>query len=686
MRKSFVVEEITIQQNARRNTMSVSDMEENIDLRDIVDTSASRPLTSSTGLTLASYADAKKIPVQFLTRVDLSDELYKGTAAVRMSYRGLDGVETAARFRLRLAEDDHEPRFTWKSGGTASMYGLSRLSASHSSSIVLAIGESDCQTFWYQAVEALGLPGAGLWNESRDAGFFRSYQTVFIVEDAKNGDELRRSLSDSAIRERVRIVTLDGFEDPSAMFLDDPDRFRERWERAVARSVPWPIPLPVIEAAHVPPSQAISISEAYPGNHVAVQLPVVRPSSEASSKILRPTLSEDALYGVAGDFVRVTEPHSEADSAVLLTNILVGMGNVIGSNAHAVAQQVPHPLNLFAVVVGDTGKGRKGSSMGPVKTVLEQVESEWADNRIKSGLSSGEGLIFQMRDPSEKLKDDGEPEDPGADDKRLFVVEEEFGLVLHVIARQGNTLSSLLRQGWDGKTLATMTKNPMQASDPHLSAIGHITREELHKRLDENDSWNGFTNRFLWVYSTRSKYLPDGGDAPDYRDVVSKLQCAATFAKSLKEPIVRDEEARKLWHEVYPGLSDGIPGMPGVVTSRATAQVLRLSSLFAVLDCSPIVRLPHLRAALAFWQYVQDSTVFIFGDMSGDSTVDRIHEELQRVGDRGTSRTEINNFLGGHTPKKKIETALKSLVGQGLATEEEKSTSGRSSKIYRPKP
>src|SRR5262249_43166412 len=43
----------------------------------------------------------------------------------------------------------------------------------------------------------------------------------------------------SKIRDRVKLVRLDAFKDPSALYLDNPDRFAERWKAALAAAVPW---------------------------------------------------------------------------------------------------------------------------------------------------------------------------------------------------------------------------------------------------------------------------------------------------------------------------------------------------------------------------------------------------------------------------------------------------------------
>jgi plasmid replication initiation protein len=90
-----------------------------------------------------------------------------------------------------------------------------------------------------------------------------------------------------------------------------------------------------------------------------------------------------------------------------------------------------------------------------------------------------------------------------------MVVEGEFAGPLRVMTREGNTLSVLIRQGWDGVKLATLTKNsPLKATDAQNSVIGHITKTEVLRLLSETDAHNDFANRYLWLLVRRSKALP----------------------------------------------------------------------------------------------------------------------------------------------------------------------------------
>jgi hypothetical protein len=390
-------------------------------------------------------------------------------------------------------------------------------------------------------------------------------------------------------------------------------------------------------------------------------------------------LKPEAFHGIAGELVRLIEPHSEADPAALLIQFLLCFGNVIGRSAHFLAEADNHFMNLFAVIVGQTSKGRKGTSLGQIQKNLSPIDPNWSKDRVMGGMSSGEGLIWAARDPIRELKPYGKkgakPQykeiiaDAGVSDKRLLVVEPEFARVLQVAERESNTLSAIMRQAWDSGTLRILTKKqPAVATGAHISIIGHITKAELQRLLTDIAIANGFANRVLWICARRSKLLPEGGvlHTVDFGPIQRQIKDAVAFARNVGE-LRRDNEARAIWHEVYPTLSEGKPGMFGSVTSRAEAQTMRLACLYALLDKSPVIGAEHLMAALAVWQYCEASARSIFGNALGDPTADEIVRALRSRAE-GMTRTEIRELFQRNKSSAEIGRALGVLLEYGLAT------------------
>lgn len=365
--------------------------------------------------------------------------------------------------------------------------------------------------------------------------------------------------------------------------------------------------------------------------------------------------TREALHGLAGDVVRLIEPASEADPASLLLQFLVAVGNLIGRRPHFDVEGTQHTTNLYVVIVGTTSKGRKGTSWGRVRQLLKEINPEWTDKRIQAGLVSGEGLIEAVADDDDKR------------DKRLLIMQDEFASVLKIMNREGNILSAVIRSAWDTGNLSSLArgKNALHATAAHISLICHITRDELRRHLTETEAGNGFGNRFLWGMAHRSKSLPDGGtvDPAGWKDLVNRLgDCMECFASKVNE-LKRDDDARSIWRAEYERLSEGASGMFGVMTNRAEAQVVRLSMIYAVLDCSSVIRGTHLQAALAVWKYCEDSARYIFGGALGDPIADSILTALQ-AGD-GLTRTEISQLFSRNKTANQIDSALRTLQEYG---------------------
>jgi hypothetical protein len=401
-----------------------------------------------------------------------------------------------------------------------------------------------------------------------------------------------------------------------------------------------------------------------------------------------PELPEEAMHGLAGDIVRAIEPHTEADPVALLAQLLVAFGNAVGRSPHFMAEADRHGTNLFVVLVGVSSKGRKGTSWAHIRRLFQAVAPEWTRNCITSGLSSGEGLKWAVRDPIERLepvKQSGRvvdyqtvTEDPGVTDKRCLVYEAEFASALRVMQREGNTLSATIRDAWDTGDLRTMTKNDrVKASGAHISIIGHITKDELLRYLDSTEAGNGFANRFLWLCVRRSKLLPEGGNISqvDFAPLLRRLREALEFGQVADE-LKRDEAAREVWLAVYPKLAEGRPGLLGAITARAEAQVMRLACIYALLDLSPVIRREHLEAALALWEYAEASAKYIFGESLGDPVADTILEALRKC-PTGLSRTEIRDLFSRHVSEEQIARALATLQGANLARQTREPTKGR---------
>lgn len=407
----------------------------------------------------------------------------------------------------------------------------------------------------------------------------------------------------------------------------------------------------------------------------------LNPSNSLNSFFVRtPQLPPECLHGLAGAVVRKTEPHTETHPAAVLVQLLIGLGNLIGRSPYFLTERDRQHCNLFGVVVGNSAVGRKGTSWGHARHVLAEVDSEWEKGRILSGLASGEGVISELKDAEE-----GEDGAPGAKDKRLMLHESEFGAVLRVLQREGNTLSSTIRNAWDTGTLRNLanahrgkTGQSLRASDCHISIAGHITKAELSRLLTANDAANGFANRFLWVFSDRTRLLPDGGEIwkVDFEPEINGLQTAVRLARARGE-MKRTDEAREYWREIYPHLAAERPGRWGEVTSRAEAQTVRLSLLFALLDRAEKIGIEHLQAARAMWDYCCQSARWAFMESLYSPEAQRILTALERG---PLTLTGIHEVMNKNTPADKIRAAVEEI--KSLVVQDRRETAGKDATVF----
>ena len=400
-----------------------------------------------------------------------------------------------------------------------------------------------------------------------------------------------------------------------------------------------------------------------------------------------------AFYGLLGDIVQEMLPNTESDPVALLTQLLVLIGGNVGDGPHAIAEADKHPGRLFVTIVGRTAKARKGVSMGQARRIMDSLLpsslGEYGPAEILSGLSTGEGLIAAVRDTVKNAK--GDVTDEGVRDKRVIVFESELARLVKVMGREHNILSTTLRQAWDSGDLRVITKTaPLRATGAHICIAAHITKEELLRHLDTTELASGFANRFLWVAVRRSKKLPEGGTLTALSTLTAQtLKNVLKNAHQVKL-VTRDPAAKELWASVYPELSEGKPGLLGAVTSRAEAQVLRLSILYCLCDLTNeddpkasevMVRPEHLQAALALWDYADRSARWIFGDAVGDPVADTILQALRAQG--SLSRNYIREVIfQKHVRAERLDRAFQTLLEAGMVTQREEDTEGRPVTIW----
>ena len=406
---------------------------------------------------------------------------------------------------------------------------------------------------------------------------------------------------------------------------------------------------------------------------------------------------EVVAQGPLGAILALLEPQTDADMTGILMHILVSVGNAIGRKRYIQIGPARHYLNENILVIGDSMIGKKGTALRESQRIMQHAAPAWAENNIKSGLSSGEGLIWLVRDPIEKqevVKDrDGNVNgyqtviaDPGVSDKRLLITMSEFSQVQKVMKRESNTLGEVIRHAWDGEKLAIATKtSPATATGAHISIIGHSTPEEFRKLLNTTDEANGFLNRFMIVMVRESRVLPFGGnvDERSLRALSVELQDAIEFGQEAEAPLVMAPDFKDAWKAAYGWLTKKRSPRLSPLLARAAPHVMRLAGIYAVLDCSPELHAEHLEAALELWQYVEASTAYLFHGNTGSALAERLAAILDAYPD-GITMTGLHSATNRALNAVEMRAALGELRDAGRARCEEVDTGARKRETWFP--
>ncbi len=389
-----------------------------------------------------------------------------------------------------------------------------------------------------------------------------------------------------------------------------------------------------------------------------------------------PRLAEEAYQGKIGEFLRAVAPHTEATDPAVLAHLLPAIGTLIGPGPTIYAGS-PQPPRVNCVVVGETNSGRKGTAANPVEELMNVVDGHfWKTQRV-GGLSSGEGLIGYVADEK------GEDGEVIPIEKRAYILEEEFCRVLANMKREGNILSHVIRQAFDNGCLSTLTVKRRHASGAHISIVAHVTPDELEKRFDGIEAANGFGNRFLWWRVASDKLIPRPRPIPGkvFQDFAPRLRAVMGLKA---QQVEMETEAEDYWTEQYSNLRQDRPGEAGAITSRGPAIVLRLALIYAIVDDprKPMIRLDHLRAALAVWRYNCESADMLFDSKTGDKLGDRLYHLIRSSG--SMSLKEFHRHLSNEQ-KRSLEPTLRMMEQMKIIRSETIPTKGRPKTRSRPR-
>ena len=392
-----------------------------------------------------------------------------------------------------------------------------------------------------------------------------------------------------------------------------------------------------------------------------------------------PKPQPDCLYGLIGEIARAGSKDTEANPYAIAASAIAYFGVAVGRGPYFPIGDDCNHTRLNFVHVGRSSRGRKGTAkklvINRIAKAVKDMNEALAPQIHTGGLSTREGLALMIHDGMTLGKD----EVPPIQDKRLLAVESEFANVLHQNKRDGNTLSTALRDAWDGTDIQPATKsNRVGASNPHIGVLADITPSELRSLMSSRELTNGFANRFIFFWAEGDKINPFPKQTPD--DVVDsfthrtvEVLLFAGANRHAERDVKRmdfSKDAKVLYDKLYRGeLLDRSAGeqITGLLARRSTT-LIRLAMIFALTDRTLTIDVAHIQAAMAWVRYWVDSVKYIF-----QSALDEVATKVVNdAGDRlveylkihsKASRSEINKrCFKGHLLKHDLDKAIDELL------------------------
>ncbi len=439
---------------------------------------------------------------------------------------------------------------------------------------------------------------------------------------------------------------------------------------------------------------------------VATPAPAAPESRNQMDPLAPPVMAPPGFPPLVKAIVDTACATSEAHPVAVAANVLAMFSVMVGRGPVQFVGDAALHARPFLLIVGKSGKARKGTAEHTPLRIFRAADEilrtrlKTADRmRIMSGLSTGEGLIFSMRDAREG--DEGKDGDPGVSDKRMLVIEPEFASVLAHVRREGNTLSATMRNLWDGRPLEPMSKLSLKSGErvmkPHAVILGHITAFEMREESNENDANNGFLNRFIPVFVHRPKLVPLPEPTPEVRirhlaeRMADAIEAAidGDFHANNKTEIRLGDEAKEFWCEQYPQLSRDREGKGGSLMARAEVYARMLAMIFCLMDGRREIEPCDLRAALAWVDYWRQSVDFIYRMVDEDGEVDpfalQVFEFIRA--EPGISATKLSAKFNRNKSAKQIKQALETLMGMApplIEARKNSNTGGRAAIEYHP--
>jgi len=266
--------------------------------------------------------------------------------------------------------------------------------------------------------------------------------------------------------------------------------------------------------------------------------------------------------------------------------------------------------NLYVILVAESGRCRKSTSIGAMEEVLEGIKPPL--NLIAQKITP-EGLIQSMIKGTEYVEN--QPmvfNDPGKVCEGFAICDELSMLVNKKSLDAG--LGPLLTSFYDCKSevkYTTKGNGDEVATNTCLGMLGASISEWIRSAFTEESIRGGVAGRMIFVYvTTPPKPVADTRYTAEKRNLLADLQSHISKIRQLKGEVVLTVEA-EAWYKTFH--EETWPESPlynnidlTAYTSRRSGHLFRVDMLLAATDFTLEITVEHLTKADSFLRKIEE--------------------------------------------------------------------------------
>lgn len=279
---------------------------------------------------------------------------------------------------------------------------------------------------------------------------------------------------------------------------------------------------------------------------------------------------------------------------------------VCGRCVYVQRPRAPVYLNMFVILVGESGVARKTTSVHMATRIVRNAIGY--DNAIGmlDGKTTPEKMMEMLQDRTMEF-----------DNAQLCISVSELAAFMgreRYLAQMPTLLTDLYDCPDRHEGGGTIARGKVVLRNVWLHFIGASTPIWLVKTVNPNVIEGGFTSRCFFVISNQPKQRipwPQDNDADMYQDLCDDMKILAAEA-AVRGPISVNEQALAAFTGWYNTRGRSIDAFKQSFEAREDAHVLRMAAVLCINDGTWTIKRSHIRVAIRLIEDMKERSGGIF--------------------------------------------------------------------------